>query len=378
MPFPPGNLLPIYHGLKIVSVVHPNSNFMRSIKVSLATGFLIILLTFTNLSIAQRAIWSEDSLMLTGPGYGLDRYHEVLRFHDPSMYLVFPIVHPTTERSVPLQDGEGKNGYWLEGHLGHRFTVYKGKYYSAPFFQRMRWTLDVSLLSMLTRDESSPILPFNNKIGPGLDFLLSSLSGLKAQKGGMAWATFQLHHYSNGQADSFFLETPEKRNNYKSGNFSTNYFRGLMNFAVNKKNLLITTLGYHKEVDVGGALGRSTELKNYYGDERILFQLNWIKKPWIRTRTYVDRSRPGAVNVEADKRRQLGIRTEFEYIMGDLSAFPGSNKQRLGWHNYITYLPSVTNEVGFMVHTYLGRHYLNIRFDDIVFAAGLGFTVKFN
>ena len=104
MPFPPGNLLPIYHGLKIVSVVHPNSNYMRSIKVSLATGFLIILLTFTKLSIAQRAIWSEDSLMLTGPGYGLDRYHEVLRFHDPSMYLVFPIVHPTTERSVPLQD----------------------------------------------------------------------------------------------------------------------------------------------------------------------------------------------------------------------------------------------------------------------------------
>jgi hypothetical protein len=41
-------------------------------------------------------------------------------------------------------------------------------------------------------------------------------------------------------------------------------------------------------------------------------------------------------------------------------------------------MPSVTNEVGFIAHSYLGRDYLNIRFDDIVFVAELGIYVIFN
>jgi hypothetical protein len=41
-------------------------------------------------------------------------------------------------------------------------------------------------------------------------------------------------------------------------------------------------------------------------------------------------------------------------------------------------MPSVTNEVGFIFHTYAGRDYLNIRFDDVIFAGELGVYVKFN
>lgn len=39
---------------------------------------------------------------------------------------------------------------------------------------------------------------------------------------------------------------------------------------------------------------------------------------------------------------------------------------------------SITNEVGFMIHTYLGRDYLNIRFDDIVFIAEAGLYMRIN
>lgn len=81
--------------------------------------------------------------------------------------------------------------------------------------------------------------------------------------------------------------------------------------------------------------------------------------------------------VKIDVRRQLSFKTELEYITGALSNFPGENKYRLCWHNYVTYMPSVTNEVGFILHTYVGRDYLNIRFDDIIFLAAFGLYVKF-
>jgi hypothetical protein len=65
----------------------------------------------------QRFIWSPDSISTAEPNFGIDRYHDVLRFHDPFMYITFPVVTPVVQRKVPLENGEGKSGYWLEGNL---------------------------------------------------------------------------------------------------------------------------------------------------------------------------------------------------------------------------------------------------------------------
>ena len=67
-----------------------------------------------------------------------------------------------------------------------------------------------------------------------------------------------------------------------------------------------------------------------------------------------------------------------EYIVGDLSNYPYENKYRFGCHAYLTYMPSTTNEVGFLIHGYTGRDYLNIRFDDIVFIGELGLYMRIN
>ena len=128
---------------------------------------------------AQRYIWSPDSISKDNPNYAMDRYHDVLRYHNPLMYLAYPVVEPVVKRRLPLEDGEGKDGYWLEGNLGYRFTIYRGKYYNYKFFQRMRPTLDVDLLVRLTKDYSSHLLPANNKLGIGLDYLFSSLEALE-------------------------------------------------------------------------------------------------------------------------------------------------------------------------------------------------------
>jgi len=76
--------------------------------------------------------------------------------------------------------------------------------------------------------------------------------------------------------------------------------------------------------------------------------------------------------------RQLAFRSELEYILGDLSKFDGSNKYRVGIHGYLTYVPSTTNEIGFIIHAFWGSDYLNIRFDDVVFIGEVGLFVKFN
>jgi hypothetical protein len=341
--------------------------------------FIFFLLSFFSTR-AQRYIWSPDSLAKENPNYAMDRYHDILRYHDPIMYLAFPVIHPIGERSIPLEDGEGKNGYLMEGNFAYRFVIQQGKYYSTRLFQKTRFTFDVGLTPRLTNDYSAPLLPSNNKLGFGLDFLFSKVSELKEENPKLVWSTVQLHHYSNGQADSFFIEGPVQRNNYAGGDFSTNYYRILFNIgsSSSQKSVITTSFGYQKEFDPGGPLARSKELEKYYGDERLLFSFQWTQKPSLRTVSYQNRATPEEDVIQIEKRRQWGFRTEFDYITGDLSHFVGDKKRRFGWHNYLTFMPSVSNEVGFLLHSFVGRDYLNIRFDDVVFIGELGVYVKFN
>lgn len=365
-------------------LLYPQTAFMFSLcnlmKATFARCAYLALLCFSVLTASsQEALWSPDSISVTNPNHLMDRYHQLLRYHDPIMYIAYPVIEPIEDRLLPLENGEGKNGYWLEGNFAYRFSLYQGKYYSYKLAQRLRPTIDVGLTPRLTRDHSSPLLPFNNKFGVGVDFLLSSLRGLSKERPTMVWTTFQLHHYSNGQADSFFVEAPVQRNNYRSGDFSTNYWRGLLHLAhAGTRSVVTLSAGYQEDVDLGGPLTRNPELYNNYGEQRVLASLQFTRKPRLVTATYLNRSTAEEDVVKAEVRRQWMFRTEMEYIVGDLSKYPRSNKQRLGWHNYLTYMPSLTNEVGFVLHTYMGRDYLNIRFDDAVFIGEAGLFFKFN
>ena len=347
------------------------------VKKSLCFVLLTLLLRTSD---GQSLSLPVDAASQNDPNYAMKRYQELLRHNDPVMYLALPVIKPVITRAIPLMDGEGKDGYWAEGQFANRFVAYRGKYYSPSLLQRIRFTFDVSILSRLTRDESNPLLPTSNKFGPGLDLLISSLKKLYASEGGMMWATFQLHHYSNGQADSFFIDAPEKRNNYESGDFSTNYWRASLNFSSNSinKNFVIAGLGYQHEVDLGGPFTRSKELSSYYGDGRVVFNFLWIKKPQLKTRDVINRRAKNSGPVKLERSRHFSIRTELEYVTGAMPEFDHDKKYRLGCHVYLNYMPSVTNEIGFMVHSFIGRDYLNIRFDDIVYVGQLGLFFKFN
>jgi len=327
---------------------------------------------------AQDNLWSPDSLSNSSPNFAMNRYNQLLGYHDQLMYLTFPIIKPIETRAIPLRNGEGIDGYWLEGNFANRFVIHKGKYYNPEWLQRLRFTFDVAITPRLTRDESNPVLPSNNKFGLGLDLLLSSIGSLLQERTTPAWLTIQMLHYSNGQADSFFIKDEEgnQRQNYRSGDFSTNSLRILFNLAnfSGKGNILSTAIGWQKEIDIKGPLGMTPEMYNSYGKNRLLFSFQWLKASRLVTVNNILSSKTKKVT----KQRQFSFRTDMEYIVGDLSDFPLKNKYRLGAHAYITYMPSITNEVGFLIHTYLGRDYLNIRYDDIVFIGEAGLYMRIN
>lgn len=327
---------------------------------------------------AQENLWSPDSLSTSSPNFAMNRYNQLLGYHDQLMYLTFPLIYPVETRTIPLRDGEGKNGYWLEGNFSNRFVIHKGKYYNPELLQRLRFTFDVALTPRLTRDNSSPLLPSNNKFGLGLDLLLSSVSGLIKEKTNPVWLTIQMQHYSNGQADSFFIQDEDgnQRHNYRSGDFSTDNLRILFNLAhlSSGTHVISAAAGWQKEIDIKGPLGMSPELDNSYGKQRLLFSFQWLQVSRLITVNNAITSTTKKVT----KKRQFSFRTDLEYILGSMPDFPLENKYRLGAHAYLTYMPSITNEVGFMIHTYVGRDYLNIRYDDIVFIGEAGLYMRIN
>lgn len=325
----------------------------------------------------QDYLWSPDSLSATSPNFAMNKYNQLLNYQDQLMYVAFPVIHPIASRTIGLKDGEGENGYWLEGNFSNRFIIHKGKYYNPAWLQRLRFTFDAALTPRLTRDNSNPLLPSNNKFGLGLDLLVSSVHSMLNKQVTPAWITVQMHHYSNGQADSFFIEEDGlQRHNYRSGDFSTNSLRVVFNLAniSAKENIVSGGVGWQREIDLQGPFGLSPELDKSYGKNRVLFTFQWLRASRLVTRNSVF----STSSKKVAKKRQFSFRTDLEYIVGDLSNFPGERKYRLGGHAYLTYMPSITNEVGFLIHTYAGRDYLNIRYDDIVFIGEAGLYMRIN
>jgi hypothetical protein len=325
---------------------------------------------------AQKHLWA-DSFNIKSTA--LNKWHDLLRLHDPVLYLApLPQVFSLHKRNIQLLEGEGKKGYWLEGNLTQRFVLARWNEHHRPVWQRMRITFDAGISTRMTRDSSSPLLPNNNRFGFGYDLLLHDVKKLNDTRKPDFWITAQIHHYSNGQAGRFFIDTNKVRNNYRSGDFSTNYIRVLlMRTKRNKRNNLFSTgIGLQREINIGGPLVLSDELTKYYGRNRLLFNYQWIRHPQTAKKAVVNKSGNDAYDVPSFKKWMIIYRSEMEYIVDNVSLYPYSNKYRFGWHNYFSYFFNAENDLGLTAHTYLGRDYLNIRFDDPVFIVQFGIVIR--
>ena len=127
--------------------------------------------------------------------------------------------------------------------------------------------------------------------------------------------------------------------------------------------MLNLSLGYRLDWGASNLLIYSDEQKGRYGKQRLEYSLDYHTK---------------LLSVREDIYYQLHFKLKGEVITDNLNEFKpnlnNSNKYRSGIHLFSELRPLRYRSIGFMLHGYYGRDYLNIRYDDIVVSIQAGIT----
>lgn len=298
------------------------------------------------------------------------------------------------------QEGSSSPFHIFEANLDLRLNIARGRDNSDNFYRRARVTFDYATNFRMLSDESLPLTPGNQQVGLGLDFsLFDNYEGwFHKDKGNSSiipsrdknlifyYLTLQLHHYSNGQGPGHFYLSPsgDSRNDYISGDFSTNYLlikltRGQLYTINNSLNQY--SISYRRDGSFGNLLSFSEEQRNSFGQNRILFSGDYRSGPRGRKTT--------EWHQEGDKYkvfRLYEVNARFDYTLifdRDLSSFNpnilnSTNKFRHSFELFLGYSRLNWRTVGLFFRGYYGRDYLNIRFDDIVTVSQIGITFSPN
>lgn len=335
-----------------------------------------------------------------------------------------PYVNSVGSRRVPLVEGEGQSTPFqlLEANLDFRFTLGMGRKSSNTFWRRGRVTFDYATNFRMTLDYSKPLTPWSNRVGFGLDYSIwddetgwfwkdkgrkedrqisnmhtvgneytTDYSGKKDQ-GYFDFINLliQVHHYSNGQNGNFtYLDSSSglTRNNYLSGDFSTNYLKSQLTWGrINKTTHSLNqfTLGYRFDLgDDESAFAYSAEQVGNYGYHRVSFIWDWRSRPYLIGKGCVWKQYNESYTVK--KAYQLHWRNRIEFIGGDMSTFqanlldengnPSSGLYRFNFSSQFELSPLNHRSIGYMIMFYTGRDYLNIRYDDIIYSVQVGLTM---
>jgi hypothetical protein len=330
---------------------------------------------------------------------------EIFNANAPISYIgFFPSFSAVRQRSLDLQLGEGANGYILEGVTDLQYTVMQGRrLYANHFLQTARLSFRYAPGVRMTKDNSSNVLPTNQKIGLQLDKVLwdsytgngwkgNRIESFEVSKRNFSKSLEPLHllyltavamHYSNGQAAGVWNDSVSNRNDYIKGDFSTNILSLSLNYTRYKNSMFSACLGYQRDGDWGGPFSFIPEQKKRYGQNRLTGYLQYRTKPWRHPLKkhlaflYLD-EKEDTVKLCLDRKWEFRLRADYEYILDKTSAFPGKSKYRLGTHVSFEAMPLRSRHIAFLLHFYYGRDYLNIRYDDPVIAvmAGLSFTLS--
>jgi hypothetical protein len=320
---------------------------------------------------------------------------EVLKGIQPVTYVGFA-KYTGKNRPYALIDGEGKNGYLFEANLDQTFTIAQGRNGSSHFAQRGRIAVRYAPAFRMANDSSLPLIPTSQKIGLEVDYAIwnnytkkeNVRKDNKFYARDVSWINkdesfkvvhliFNAMHYSNGQPPGVFYKTsPVKRHNYKKGDFSTN-FLSLMavgSWYTKWHRLFSAGIGYRLDGEWGDALAFNPAQDRRYGKHRLLGLLQYRTKPFAigGIKKWVNPITNDSFLVR--NKMSFRHRLELDYIVGNLDNFDRSSKARMGVHFYTEMELAKSRTIGFLLHLYYGRDYMNIRYDDIVAGGNIGFS----
>ncbi|MES2430946.1 MAG: hypothetical protein V4556_08415 [Bacteroidota bacterium] len=333
---------------------------------------------------------NQDGTVYTG-------MYEILKGLQPSSF-VGATYYKGINRPYSLRDGEGVKGYAFEVNMDQVFTLLQGRNGSSDFWQRSRVAFKYAPAFRMAADSSFPVIPTNQKVGLEFTYALWNnytirdsikVNSLKYAKD-INWVNkaepfkvlhllLNVMHYSNGQSPGVFYQTsPVKRNDYKKGDFSTNYLSlmGIYSVYTKENRLFSAGAGIRLDGGVGNTFSFTTEQEKRYGKQRLLGLLQFRTKPkafgklipWIDLQS----GRQYSLRNKISFRHRI----ETEYIISNLDSFDRAKKNRLGIHFYSEADFAKSRTAGLIFHFYYGRDYLNIRYDDIVVGGNIG--ISFN
>ena len=156
----------------------------------------------------------------------------------------------------------------------------------------------------------------------------------------------KIAHHSNGQEDNFYLENGDI--NYKSGNFSTNYFEAgiIKTFYDNNLNaaqFFSTSLEIHPEKlsDI--------ELRGLYSFYRWNTQFAIFKLPFELSKNEKEKAK-------------FSLKGQFTWLFGDINNWDFFALNRIIASVTFYYHPSFLEDIGLFVQYYHGQDYYNICF----------------
>lgn len=344
-------------------------------------------------------------------------FQRIIEANQPFSYITFftQVNAIGNTRIIPLSDGEGKGGFIAEPFVDLNFPGLRGRPGNAHVMQTSHLLIKYGFHTRVARDASSPILPPTNRFGFEFNKVLwDNTSGVAAfsfrrqdarnwfhnvQKDlDLLYMVFEAQHYSNGQSSGVYKDSIRRVNDYRDGDFSTNFLKTKIIFShLDRENCSLLTAGLGYRHDFGaeeGFLKFLPEQIQSYGKHRLLAQLQWRSAPfeifkfsahnapfflrWLTPGRFVQRS----LNDDSDYLVKtlfiLTVRWEADYILGNLDRFRLANPYRFGNHLFVELSPMRSRSIGFLFHTYLGRDYLNIRYDDIIFTWQFGITASLN
>lgn len=334
------------------------------------------------------------------------------------------------DASSPLQEGEGRRGDMFEAKADLFFPIVSGRNDPRFFAGGFRLGTVFSTTVRMADDYSHPLLPGNWKLGIGSELPIwykgygafrdriaqqlrtyrSQIESLdkdsasrdqrrhiererrayrESQLGPFmdsTWAhsrflfaTWRIYHYSNGQDGAFYSDSIALRNNYRTGDFSTNCIEAQLNHAWRFPStaLLTASAGFRWDTGIPGVFEYTTQQERAYGQWRWTAHAQWRTRPfwcgWFIGKRFQDPVTDCIHRVE--EQFEARIRVELDHVAGDMSRYPHQDHlQRTGVHLWLEAMSLRSYTTGFFAHAYYGRDYLNIRYDRTVMIAMAGFT----
>jgi hypothetical protein len=370
---------------------------------------------------------------------------QAMKAKDPTFYFNYA---QTRQLTVPVPDfraPEELSGSILEMRLAKRFVIFKGtdaKSYDFMLLSKISVNFDFVYRVGKREDsdiEDNPGLPLNTKFGVTLFEHAFLLSGKRDEQEASQWGKYRkkkkvwtadppafdtdkigerfftketlkmlvaradLMHYSNGQDSGAFVYTAGMpvRNDYISGNFSTNYSHVMLSFIqVTKQNrLLDMTLGLRNDFQLTKWLTYDPNQIERYGVCRLNTHLQYRTGPinflgiklrdreFIRQKGKIHQAKEQSADqsvVKALESKPTSKKTvkglfdwaftlSSEHILDHTDRLPDN---RSGFTFETELVPLYVESVGFTFSAYYGRDYLNIRYDLPVFLWRFGLTFQ--